>query len=506
MTEPVVGLPVTNTRRANRVVESPQSVSTPTWAVRYIKQLRWMDLGIVSAAVGAACYLRFGADGLMDRGGAVGAPAVLVSVALIIAWVIALFAGQCYDKRFLGNGPQEYSRVLTSCLWVFGLLAILDLLFRLNIARGFLAFALPVGTLGLLLSRIWFRRRLVRRRMRSEALDRILVVGTMASAQSLARRLVRNPALGFHVTGIWLRPEHHVVTESSIVVESQIVPIYTGREDIAAVVAQTGAQTVAISMSDEFAQDSAVRELSWQLDAFDVDILVSPSVADVTGPRIMMRQVDGLPLLHIDRPRYGAAKSLMKSGLDYFCAMLVLLVVAPIMVVVAAAIKIDDRGPVFFKQPRVGKDGKVFSVWKFRSMSNDADKLKSKLHESLEGERRLFFKSENDPRVTRVGRYIRKTSLDELPQLFNVLRSEMSLVGPRPLVVGEGSEIPNFVERRLLVKPGITGLWQVSGRSDLSDEDRIRLDLVYVENWSLMQDLAILWRTIQVVLTKDGAY
>lgn len=475
------------------------------WAVRYVRQLRWTDCLIVILAVGMACYLRFGSDGLLKDGGAFGLPAILVSVALICAWIAALLIGQCYDRRLLGTGPQEYSRVLTSCLWVFGLLAILDLLFRLNIARGFLAVALPAGTLGLLLSRAAWRRGLVKRRMRAQSLDAILVVGNWDSAQSLAKRLIRNPALGYHVTGVCITPERHAVGDT-LVIGNRIVPVYHGKFDIIQIVAETKTRTVAIASSDDYVSENGLRELSWKLDAVDVDILVSPTASDVTGPRMMVRQVDGLPLLHIDRPRYGAAKSVLKLFLDYVVSLSAIAVAAPVMLAVAVAIKLDDRGPIFFRQPRVGIDGCVFRVWKFRSMTSEADLQKGALQRTAGDQRKMFFKAEDDPRITRVGRFIRKTSIDELPQLFNVLRREMSLVGPRPLVLGEGAQIPNFVERRLLVKPGITGLWQVSGRSDLSEEDRIRLDLVYVENWSLMQDVVILWRTVRVVLMRDGAY
>jgi exopolysaccharide biosynthesis polyprenyl glycosylphosphotransferase len=250
-----------------------------------------------------------------------------------------------------------------------------------------------------------------------------------------------------------------------------------------------------------------MQNLSWDLDGLNVDMLVAPGIVDVAGPRMALRPVEGLPLLHIEKPQYGASQSILKSTLDLAVASFVLLMVAPVMFVTACAIKLHDGGPVFFRHARVGKDGREFRVWKFRSMVQNADARKAALQVAAQdGSRAVFFKSEDDPRITPIGRFIRKTSIDELPQLFNVLSRDMSVVGPRPLVPGEGSEVPNFVERRLLVKPGITGLWQVSGRSDLPEEDRIRLDLLYVENWSLMQDVMILWRTVRVVLTSQGAY
>ena len=192
--------------------------------------------------------------------------------------------------------------------------------------------------------------------------------------------------------------------------------------------------------------------------------------------------------------------------LDFAVALTALVLATPVMVVTAIAIKAHDGGPIFFKHNRVGKDGATFQVWKFRSMTTDADAQKAEVAQATSSAESDFFKASNDPRITPIGRYIRRTSIDELPQLFNVLLRDMSVVGPRPLVPGEGSEIPNFVERRLLVRPGITGLWQVSGRSDMREEDRIRLDLVYVENWSLIQDLVILTRTVSAIIAQRGAY
>ncbi|MGW0455903.1 sugar transferase [Gordonia sputi] len=280
--------------------------------------------------------------------------------------------------------------------------------------------------------------------------------------------------------------------------------IYQDR-DILSVVRESGATTVAIGSSENFSNDS-LRELSWELEALDVQILVAPGVIDVAGPRMHVRQVDGLPLLHIDRPRYGAAQSILKRSLDLTIAIVALLILSPVMLAAAAAIWIDDRGPIFYRQTRVGKSGECFAVWKFRSMRVNSESELPQILRQNGTESPVFYKNENDPRITRVGQPIRRTSIDELPQIINVLKREMSIVGPRPLQPGEGASVPNYLYRRLLVKPGMTGLWQVSGRSDLAGEDRIRLDLLYVENWSLMQDLRIIWRTVRVVIGRNGAY
>ena len=423
---------------------------------------------------------------------------------LAVAWLISLKIFQTLDPRILGAGAREYSRVLTSCFAVFGLLAILDLLFRLNIARGFLAIALPVGTIALVAARVAARNLLYRSRNKGNNLERLLIVGSIASATPLLKRIITHPHFGYRPVGI-CTPLRSPAGLKNVEVMGREVPVFDGVRCIGDTIKDSGASAVAVSSSDEFLHE-VLRELSWELEASGVDLLVAPGVADVAGPRMTVRQVEGLPLLHIDKPRYDAAQSILKLGLDYLVALTAILLLSPVMVITAIAIKLDDKGPVFFRHTRVGKDGQIFEVWKFRSMTCDVEKQEAVLRAVSNEGAGVFYKSASDPRITRVGRIIRKTSVDEIPQLFNVLKRDMSLVGPRPLVPGEGSEVPNFVERRLLVKPGITGLWQVSGRSDLPEEDRIRLDLIYVENWSLMQDLAILWRTVKAVLARDGAY
>lgn len=476
-----------------------------TWVQGYLVRVAWSDAVIVAAAVTTAQFVRFGAENAWASAGALNAPATAVSLGLIVTWLLALRAFQTLDRRIVGSGPTEYSRVATACFSVFGVLAILDLLFRLNIARGFLAVALPLGTVGLLVSRWAWRQRLAWQRAHAKNRDQLLIVGDVESATPLAKRMIKNPALGYEVVGVCLPPGRRGA-RGSLAVGEHIIRVQSGFESVSEAVVHCSANAVAIttpSSSHEY-----IRELSWELEGLDVDVLVAPGVTDIAGPRMMMRQVEGLPLLHIDKPRYGASQTLLKTGLDFAVALTALLLASPIMIATAVAIKAYDGGPVFFRHQRVGKDGKSFKVWKFRSMRPDADAMKHKVKQAAPdaAERSVFFKAEADPRITPIGRFIRKTSIDELPQFFNVLTRDMSVVGPRPLVPGEGSEIPNFVERRLLVKPGITGLWQVSGRSDLAEEDRIRLDLVYVENWSIMQDLSILWRTARAVLAKDGAY
>lgn len=473
-----------------------------SWIHSYVVGLAWTDACIIALAVGAAQLARFGADSAMAPNGASQVPALIVSLALGSTWVLSLRAFQTLDRRIVGSGSQEYSRVVTACVSVFGVLAMADLLFRLNIARGFIALALPVGTTLLLLSRWLWRQWLGNQRMKSKNLEHVLVVGSEHSAVPLVERLLKEPNLGYRVVGICL-PTNHVLRDS-IQVGANRIPIFGTFDDVSESVRDSGATTVAVTSAEALGHD-AMQALSWDLEGLDVDMVVSPGVTDVAGPRVMVRPVAGLPLLHIDKPRYEGANRFRKAVVDRVGAALILTILGPVFVAVAIAIKIDSKGPIFYRSTRVGINNTPFLMWKFRSMVQDADALKEKLQGQNEGAG-VLFKMREDPRVTRVGTFIRRYSLDELPQLFNVLGGTMSLVGPRPPLADEVERYDGRVARRMLVRPGMTGLWQVSGRSDLPWEETVRLDLSYVENWSIMQDALILCKTIKAVVAKDGAY
>ncbi|MGC5257535.1 sugar transferase [Gordonia sp. DT218] len=471
-----------------------------SWVHGYLERVAWSDAAIVVASVVIAQWVRFGTDNTATNGE--GLPAGLVTAVLVVSWIGALRATHTLDRRIIGSGSQEYSRVVTACLSVFGVLAMVDLLFKLNIARGFLAIALPIGTVGLLVSRWLWRRRLIRQRTHLRNLEQVLVVGGIGSAVPLIKRLLSAPALGYKVVGICV-PER-TASRADVDVDGQGVPMLGSFDDVCAAVDRCGATTVAVTSAEALGHE-AMQDLSWDLEGRDVDMLVAPGVTDIAGPRMMLRPVAGLPLLHIDKPRYEGANRFRKAIVDRAGTVLILLVIAPVLAAVAITIKLDSRGPVFYRATRVGINNTPFRMWKFRSMVQDADVLKENLRSLNEGSG-VLFKMRDDPRITRVGAFIRRYSLDELPQLFNVLGGTMSLVGPRPPLPDEVERYDGRVARRMLVKPGMTGLWQVSGRSDLSWEESVRLDLSYVENWSIMQDALILWKTAKAVIGSDGAY
>jgi exopolysaccharide biosynthesis polyprenyl glycosylphosphotransferase len=248
-----------------------------------------------------------------------------------------------------------------------------------------------------------------------------------------------------------------------------------------------------------------LRELAWELEKTGTDLCVAPALLDVAGPRTTIRPVAGLPLLHMDHPEFTGTKQVIKDAFDKLVGLSALALTAPVFLFVTLIIRLDDGGPAFFRQTRVGRDGRDFTVYKFRTMVMDAEKLKAELAASNDHDG-VLFKMRKDPRITKVGSWLRRWSLDELPQLLNVVRGDMSLVGPRPALPDEAARYGDYVRRRLVVKPGLTGLWQVNGRSDLSWEESVRLDLRYVENWSLVLDLQILWKTLSAVWRGSGAY
>ncbi|MGV9793124.1 sugar transferase [Gordonia sp. NPDC003422] len=472
------------------------------WLLAYAHGLWVTDTVVVIAVVFIGQTVRFGGD-LFSQVGRLGIPAIIASVLMCVAWVMALRVMQATDTRVIGNGPTEYSRVLRACFGVFGLIAIVDLLFNLSIARGYLAIVLPLGTASLLISRWLWRKRISLGRERGEYLRRVLVVGAVPSARPLITRLAKNPELGYEVVGLCV-PVLHAHDPKQISIGGRDIPIVSDISDARDAVARSKATAVAVTSSDVLGH-SAMRELSWDLEGMDVEMLVAPGLLDVAGPRITMRPQAGLPLLHIEKPRYLGATRLLKLAFDKTVSLAVLFLLFPVLVATAIAIKLDSSGPVFYRGERIGLHNKPFAMWKFRSMVQDADSLRGALAEQSDGNG-VLFKLRDDPRVTRVGRFIRRYSLDELPQLFNVVGGSMSLVGPRPPLQEEVETYDSMVVRRMLVRPGITGLWQVSGRSDLSWEESVQLDLSYVENWSLPGDLIILWRTVRAVLAKDGAY
>ena len=327
----------------------------------------------------------------------------------------------------------------------------------------------------------------------------MLVVGRADAAVSVIDTFRQEPQHGLLAVGA-------CVPESAGIAVSHVngVPVIGDPDQIIDAVDTLEADVVAVVSHPDLSGQS-LRRLSWALEERSVDLVVSPGIVEVAGPRLSIRPVAGLSLLHLERPTLGGPRMLVKTVFDRVVAAFLLLLASPVLALVALAIRIESRGPVFFRQVRIGVAGRPFLMLKFRSMVGDAEQQRALLAELNEGNG-VLFKIRNDPRITRVGSVLRRFSLDELPQLINVVRGDMSLVGPRPPLPEEVEGYDDDAVRRLRVRPGMTGLWQVSGRSDLSWEESLRLDLRYVDNWSMALDLSILWRTWRAVLHGSGAY
>ncbi|GAA1421069.1 sugar transferase [Agrococcus citreus] len=480
---------------------------THAWVARFADRLLLTDVAVVACAIAFAQFVRFVvfAENEPDlRAWGASFDPTWVSAVLASLWVGALSASGSRDARVLGSGSAEYKRVLQASLSVFGVVAIVAYVTRFDLARGYVAIALPLGLATLLIGRWFWRGWLSRKRRRGFFLNQAVVVGSRATALHVADELSRSPAAGFSVRGVCV-PGGKVGEMLGL----GGVPVLGDIDDAIASLRSVGAETLVLTSSDEL-PPRKIRELSWQLEPTRQHLIVAPALTDIGGPRLHTRPVAGLPLIHVETPRFEGSKRFLKRVFDIAVTLGMLAVLAVPMCGVALAVKIDSRGPTIFRQRRVGYRGNAFEMLKFRSMRTDAERvLQTLLDERDDGQdigNAVLFKMKDDPRITRVGRFIRRYSLDELPQLLNVLRGDMSLVGPRPPLEREVLRYDEHVHRKFLVKPGITGLWQVSGRSNLSWEESVRLDLYYVENWSLAADLQILWRTVRAVVAREGAY
>jgi exopolysaccharide biosynthesis polyprenyl glycosylphosphotransferase len=419
---------------------------------------------------------------------------------LPVGWLVLLWANGSYDRRYLGLGSEEFKRVVRASVTVVASVSLLAFATRTQLSRGTVAAVSISALLFILICRYLARQILhLARKRTGHGAHRMVLVGTLPEALEVYTAVTRSPAAGLIPVAIHITDGYAAARG----IETP-VPVYAGR-DVLALVREVGADTIAVCGSAS-AEPGELRRLAWQLEGTGIDLVVAPQLTDIAGPRVHIRPIEGLPLLHVEEPTLSGLGWLTKNLLDRVAAFLGLLVLAPVLAVIAVGIRLASPGPVFFRQPRVGHEGRTFRVWKFRTMDVDAEERKASLKElELNDSDGMLFKMKEDPRIFPFGQRLRATSLDELPQLINVLKGEMSLVGPRPLPADDGDYLGD-VRRRLLVRPGITGLWQVSGRSDLSWDESVRLDLYYVDNWSLTYDLSILWRTIWVVLRRKGAY
>jgi exopolysaccharide biosynthesis polyprenyl glycosylphosphotransferase len=480
-------------QRARHVVQNAVG-----WKRRYLRWAVVADCACALAAGLLAVEVRF------DGHASTPAAYVAFTIAMPGLWWITVALAGGYDPRFIGVGSDEFRRVLNAAVTLTAAIAIVSFAFKLDVARGYIAVAMPTVAVLDLVARHQLRKRLHRQRRLGSKTHRVMAVGHAAAVADLIATLHRDTCHGLSVVGACLVGHGAGQEMNGAGQEISGVPVLGGLGSVTSAVKVSRADTVAVLACPEM-NGTRLREMAWKLEESNTDLYLAPALLDVAGPRTTIRPIAGLPLLHVDHPELSGPKLLLKAVFDRAMAALALLLVAPLFAAIAIVIRADSRGPALFKQTRVGKDGRTFGVYKFRTMVVDAEQRKAELEALNEGSG-LLFKMRRDPRVTRVGSWLRRWSLDELPQLINVLRGDMSLVGPRPALPQEAAGYGDYMRRRLVVKPGITGLWQVSGRSDLPWEEAVRLDLRYVENWSFALDLQILWKTCSAVLQGSGAY
>ncbi len=424
-----------------------------------------------------------------------------VSVAagpLLLGWAAMLLAVGAYSRDIFGAGTEEYKLVLKASLLSAGLVGIGCFLTRFPLSRGFFLLAFVIGVPLLLTWRLAFRRSIQETRKHGHLREGVIIAGNPRHVDDLAAVLRRESWLGYTVLGALTTPGR------SLVETPAGIPVLGTTAD--AMAAIDGVEADVIIFADgAFTSAHDLRRAMWELEDHSVRAIIVPSLTDVSSERLKVRPVAGLPLVHVDAPRTVQASHWAKRVFDIVGSAGAMLVISPLLLATAVWIKFHDGGTVLFRQTRIGRDGRPFQCLKFRSMVPDAEQLRTDLETNHERSS-VLFKMVDDPRVTRPGRLIRRLSIDELPQLWNVLRGQMSLVGPRPPLPHEVDQYSDDMRRRLRVRPGMTGLWQVSGRSDLNWAETVRLDLYYVDNWSMVQDLNILARTVSAVLSSRGAY
>ncbi|MDO5633371.1 MAG: sugar transferase [Micrococcus sp.] len=470
------------------------------WHAGIPRLLTIVDAVIILAAMFTAELIRFGTVAA-PLPGSEWLNYTLLSIGLSVGWVLTLGIVASRDIRVFGVGTEEYKRVIKGALYFFGLVAIVSYAAGIETARGYVAVALPLGLAALLLGRFITRGWIARRRAQGHYRRKLLLVGGTRAVAHLHEVVTSEAGAGYEPVAAVL-PGYKPKGRDYLP-----IPVETGDitvQDVTALADRLGAEAIALTGGHPFVP-AEIRRLGWDLQDRHISLIMAPELVDIAGPRIHMQPLAGLPLIHVRTPRLSRGKAFTKRVFDILLAGVGLVLISPLLLLVALAVRLDSKGPILFRQERVGLRGEHFTMLKFRSMVADAEQIKQTLTSDGGGDN-VLFKMKNDPRITTVGAFIRRTSIDELPQLLNVLRGDMSLVGPRPHLPHEVEQYEEHIHRRFMVQPGITGLWQVSGRSNLDWEDAVRLDLYYVENWSLLGDIVILGRTVRAVSAADGAY
>lgn len=477
------------------------------WQKRYATRLLATDFVILALVISSVQFFWLGFDDTArfafptSSGGQFSGEVSygVVSGVILILWMTVLIAGGSVDSRVMGVGQTEYRKVTDGGIGLFAAVASVIFVMKLDVARGYLLVTFAIGIGALVISRWLWRKWLKSHRMRGDYSNKVVLVGSRSSIRHISTELAKQPWAGYHVVGAALAQD----PRDSGVLAIGKVPVISDFDGVRDAMDIIGADTVIITGADDL-DAQRVRELGWELEDGEYSLVMAPSLTDVSGPRIHSRPVAGLPLMHVETPKYTGLRVVMKRSFDLAATLAIAVLLAPVVIVLALLIKLTSPGPLLYRSERIGQGGEPFQMLKFRSMRAGADKELQVLLQAQGTSESPLFKVHNDPRITPIGRVLRKYSLDELPQLFNVLGGSMSLIGPRPQIAAEVALYSDAHRRRLIMRPGVTGLWQVSGRSELDWEQAVRLDLYYIENWSLTGDIVILFRTVKAVVIPGG--
>ena len=452
------------------------------------------DAMAISTALFTASIIRFE---IMGESPARDLDYSLLTLAAIPVFIVLFWMYGLYEPRQVLGPVNELKQVFHGVIAGTVLIIVADSLLRLNLARAWALIALVAGLVIVGGERILVRKILHFMRRRGVDPTATIVLGANQEARTVARTLEREKWLGYRIIGF---VDDDMPVGREVADDHRIIGSTADLHDL---IAESGAGLLLVAASAFDAEH--LNRIFWEIQDLDVDLQVTSGTVDFMASRVTVQSVAGVPLLYIRRTGMNRAQRTLKRSIDVVGSALGVVVLAPFLAAIGTWIRLDSKGPVFFRQLRVGRDGHEFKVWKFRTMVEDAEERLPELEQLSEGPG-LLFKLKEDPRVTKTGRFLRKYSLDELPQLFNVLRGEMSLVGPRPALPSEVEQYDDWIRNRLTVNPGMTGLWQVSGRTESTFADYIRYDLFYIQNWSLSLDLWILWRTLRAVRSAEGAH
>lgn len=479
------------------------------WSQKYSLRLAITDVFVIGLCLTAIQFIRFDGPSNLIVGPefwGLNLNYGFFTFLLGFYWFISLWVFQTRNPKLLGVGASEYSAILKASFFVFGSITVLAFVSKTDFSRFYILVGLPLGAIMLIIGRFVWRYWLRSKRQAGLYSSKVIIVGSLESASAIGGQLLRFPTAGYQLVGACIPNELENIRIEISGNKTIEIPNFSSVENLILNMKLIGADSVLVTSSDSISTVQ-LKQLSWDLDPKNESLILASKLLDISGPRIHSRPVVGLPLMLVEIPSYSGMKKAFKRIFDLLMGVVLLLLLSPVFLIVSFIAALAKDGPIFFRQERIGLDGKPFQMLKFRSMITNAEqKLNELKTQTGFEEHNVLFKIENDPRITPLGRFMRKYSIDELPQLINVINGTMSLVGPRPPLPSEVELYESHVHRRFLVKPGITGLWQVSGRSKLSWDESVRLDLYYVENWSLIGDLVILWKTLRAVFTHEGAY